>query len=57
MEKTYKRRIIKDFFTKKNCIIVLKDLALYNKVIKLYYNNPLAGHYRVEKTFKLLKRS
>jgi hypothetical protein len=37
-------------------VIILKDLTLYIKVIKLYYNNPLIKYYKVEKTFKFFKR-
>ena len=37
-------------------VVIPKDLVLYKEVIKLYYNDPLVGHYRVEKTLELLKR-
>ena len=38
-------------------VIIPKDPALYNKVIKLHYNDSLAGHYGIEKTLELLKVS
>ena len=38
-------------------VIVPEDPALYEEVIKLYYNNPLVEYYRIEKILELLKRS
>ena len=38
-------------------VIIPEDPVLYREVIKLYYNNPLAGHYGIEKTLEFLKRS
>ena len=40
-----------------NYIYVLNNVGLRNKVIKLYYNNPLARHFRTDKTSKLLQRN
>jgi len=44
-------------FKYKSRVIILKDLILYKKVIKLYYNNSLIRYYKVEKTLEFFKRS
>jgi hypothetical protein len=38
-------------------VIIPEDPVLRGEIIKLHYNDPLAGHYGVEKTLELLKRS
>ena len=38
-------------------VIIPEDPVLCEEVIKLYYNNPLAGHYGIEKILEFLKRS
>jgi hypothetical protein len=38
-------------------VVVPEDPVLCGEVMKLYYNNPLAGYYGVEKTLELLRRS
>ena len=43
-------------FKYKSRVIILKDLILYKKVIKLYYNNPLIEYYRIKKILEFLKR-
>jgi hypothetical protein len=45
-----------NFFKYKLRIIILKDLILYKKVIKLYYNNSLIKYYGIKKTFEFFKR-
>jgi hypothetical protein len=37
-------------------VIILEDLILYKKIIKLYYNDFLARYYRVEKILEFFKR-
>ena len=37
-------------------VIILEDPVLYREVMKLYYNNPLIGYYRIEKILELFKR-
>ena len=41
----------------KSRVVIPEDPALYGEVMKLHYNDPLAGHYGVEKTLELLRRS
>jgi hypothetical protein len=45
------------FFKYKLRVVILKNLILYKKVIKFYYNNFLIKYYKVEKTFKFFKKS
>ena len=44
-------------FRYKSRVIIPEDSVLYREVIKLYYNNPLVGYYKVEKILEFLKRS
>ena len=37
--------------------VMPEDLALRGEVMKLHHDDPLAGHYGVEKTLELLRRS
>jgi hypothetical protein len=41
----------------KSRVIIPENPVLYEEVIKLYYNDPLAGYYRIEKILEFLKRS
>jgi hypothetical protein len=38
-------------------VVMPEDPVLREEVIKLYYNDPLAGYYGVEKMLELLRRS
>jgi hypothetical protein len=38
-------------------VVVPEDPALRGEVMKLHHDDPLAGHYGVEKTLELLRRS
>jgi hypothetical protein len=44
-------------FKYKSRVVMLKDLALRGEVMKLYHDDPLIRHYKVEKTLELFKRS
>jgi hypothetical protein len=37
-------------------IIILKNLILYKKVIKFYYNNSLIKYYKIKKILEFFKR-
>jgi hypothetical protein len=45
------------FFKYKSRVIILKNLILYKKVIKLYYNNFLIKYYKIKKILKFFKKS
>ena len=38
-------------------IVVHNDQAVRQEVLRLYYNNPLAGHFGVNKTTNLIRRT
>jgi hypothetical protein len=39
-----------------NRIVVPRDLALQEEILKIHHDDPLAGHYGSDKTFELLTR-